>query len=215
MLTICDPSVYIDRRRLAVFLDRDGVLIENRDGHVCSTDDVQVIPGAPQAVCMLQMLGYLPIIVTNQSVIGQGGISKECALAVHHHVLALFRHAGARFGASYLCPHTPVEECHCRKPRPGMLERAIESFDIDVGRSVLVGDAYTDIRAADAVGLASALVLTGRGADEVSQIPTPHPVLRSIYADVSAFAEALTMPSGGAALGEPKGKAVRFEPRCR
>jgi D-glycero-D-manno-heptose 1,7-bisphosphate phosphatase len=147
----------------AVFLDRDGVLIENVETYVRSQRDVAMLPGAARALRRIGDLGYLPVIVTNQAVVGKGLISRQQALVVHEFVLAQLRREGATVALSLLCPHRAEAGCDCRKPRPGMVLAAARQAHLDLAGSVLVGDAMTDVQAARAAGVAPILVRTGRG----------------------------------------------------
>jgi D-glycero-D-manno-heptose 1,7-bisphosphate phosphatase len=154
--------------RRAVFLDRDGVIIENRDQHVRSLDDVRFLPGTLQALKRLTRAGYTLVIATNQSAVGRGIISLEQANQINDRVIQRIEDHGARVDASYLCPHAPDDGCLCRKPAPGMLLQAQKDLQLDLACSYLVGDAVTDIQAAQAAGVSGILVLTGRGADHQS-----------------------------------------------
>jgi D-glycero-D-manno-heptose 1,7-bisphosphate phosphatase len=163
------PPLRIEAMRTAgiagptLFMDRDGVLIENRDRYVCDVSDVAFLPGAIDAVRAVNGLGYTTVVVTNQACVGKRVITEERALEVHQYVLDHFARAGARLDASYICPHTADDRCACRKPRPGLLEEAAASLGVDRGRSLLVGDALSDLEAARAFGIPSLLVLSGRG----------------------------------------------------
>jgi D-glycero-D-manno-heptose 1,7-bisphosphate phosphatase len=170
--------------RPAVFFDRDGVLIDNLADHVRAVSDVHVQPGAFAAVRRVREVGYTPVVVSNQAVIGRGIVSAAQVAAVHRHVVRLFADAGAPIEFSYLCPHAPADGCGCRKPRPGLLTHAAERLGIALDRSVMIGDALTDIAAARAVGVPSVLVLTGRGTTEYQKATAQQlagiPVLASV-----------------------------------
>lgn len=149
----------------AVFLDRDGVIIENRDRYVRAWADVAFLPGALAALARLRRAPLAVVIVTNQSAVGQGLLSRADADAINAGVLAAIRAAGGRVDAVYLCPHTDADGCDCRKPAPGLLRRAAADLDLDLSRSVLIGDALSDLAAGRAAGVGRvALVRTGRGA---------------------------------------------------
>src|SRR5436190_23406732 len=106
------------RGRAAVFLDRDGVIIENREGYVRSWEDVAFLPGVLGALRRLARLSCAVAIVTNQSPVGRGLLTLEAAEAINRRVVARIEAAGGRIDASYLCPHRPDERCGCRKPAP-------------------------------------------------------------------------------------------------
>ena len=144
----------------AVFLDRDGTLIEDV-GYISRPDQVQVLPGVPEALAALRRAGFLLIITTNQSGIGRGFYTEEAYARVTR---AMVEELRVEFDAILHCPHTPMDECPCRKPGPGLLLKAARQFDIDFIRSWAVGDRERDIMAGLALGCRA--VYLGRG-------PTP------------------------------------------
>jgi D-glycero-D-manno-heptose 1,7-bisphosphate phosphatase len=151
----------------AVFLDRDGVLIENLAGHVRSRSDVAVLPGVTDALRRLASAGLASVVVSNQSVVGRGIVDEATMLDTHRFAIAAVSAGAQVIDASYLCPHTPDEGCRCRKPSPGMITEAANRLGIDLQKSVLVGDAMTDVLAARSVFVPSVLTLSGRGQDQL------------------------------------------------
>lgn len=147
----------------AVFLDRDGVLNENRPDYVKSVEEVEIIPSSLEAVRRLNAAGFLTIVVTNQSAVGRGVATMREAQAVQCHILSEYASNGAPLTAAYLCPHAPDAGCDCRKPEPGMLFRAAREHRIDLTRSYMVGDAVTDVQAALAAGVRPLMVRSGLG----------------------------------------------------
>jgi D-glycero-D-manno-heptose 1,7-bisphosphate phosphatase len=156
--------------RPAVFLDRDGVLIENRAMYVRSLDDMTVLPGATEAVHRLSASPFAIVVVTNQSAIARGLTTRAKVDLVNAALGDEIARHGGRVDAFYVCPHAPDDACTCRKPEPGMLRTAANELSIDLARSYLVGDAVSDMRAAEAAGVRPILVLTGRGARELSTL---------------------------------------------
>ena len=140
--------------RPAVFLDRDGVL--NVDcGYTHEPSKLEWIPGAPQAVRLLNEAGFLVIVVTNQSGVARGYYDEATVQRFHAHKQNELPAHGAHIDAFYYCPHHPdgvVRElairCHCRKPEPGLLEQAARDWPIDRNRSFLIGDKDDDLAAA-------------------------------------------------------------------
>jgi D-glycero-D-manno-heptose 1,7-bisphosphate phosphatase len=159
----------------ALFLDRDGVIIENRPDYVRSWSDVTIYPQALSALARIASSPYKVVIVTNQSVIHRGRMTLEHAESINSRLLRAIQNAGGRIDGIFLCPHTPEEGCSCRKPRPGMIYQAAGSLDLDLGSSLLIGDALSDIEAGQNAGLARlALVLTGRGAAQLAAYQESH-----------------------------------------
>jgi D-glycero-D-manno-heptose 1,7-bisphosphate phosphatase len=147
----------------AIFLDRDGVICENRTDHVKSWHEFEFIPGAIESVSALSRLGLPIVVVTNQAVIGRGMASTDDIEEIHNRMAAEIAAHGGRIDRVIYCPHHPNDKCSCRKPEPGMLLQAAEEFDIDLTQSYMVGDAVTDLMAGRQVGCRTFLVLTGRG----------------------------------------------------
>jgi D-glycero-D-manno-heptose 1,7-bisphosphate phosphatase len=159
------------RRRMqpAIFLDRDGVIIENCENYVRSWNDVSFIEPAIRALRQAAPLDVAVVVVTNQAVVGKGLITLEEAVDINERVVNEVRRRGGRIDKAYLCPHSSNDDCDCRKPRPGMLQRAARELNIDLSHSFMVGDAITDMQAAQAAGVQSVLVRTGRGERELER----------------------------------------------
>lgn len=154
--------------RHAIFLDRDGVIIENRDEYVRHWDDVSFIPEALRGLLRIALSEFLIVLVTNQACVGRGLLSLDDATAINQRVIAHVRSLGGRIDAAYLCPHRPDEHCLCRKPKPGMLLQAARELNVSLARSIMIGDAITDMQAAQAAGVAGMMVRTGRGMRELA-----------------------------------------------
>ena len=146
--------------RPALFLDRDGTLIEDA---VYPRDPrhVRLLPGAADALARLARRGFALVIISNQSGVGRGLIRAAEAQAVHAEVVRQFAAAGVSFDGAYYCYHAPDEGCPCRKPAPGLLLRAAEELNLDARRSFMVGDKPIDVAAGEAVGCRG--VLFGAG----------------------------------------------------
>ncbi len=146
----------------AVFLDRDGTLIEEV-GYATRPEDIRILGGVAKALAALAQAGYRLIVVTNQSAIARGMLTEEDLHRFHEALDDRLDLLGARVDAYYACPHHPdpgdtsrpdlAVECDCRKPKPGLLLRAAEDFDIDLAASWLVGDTWRDIGAGQAAGV--------------------------------------------------------------
>jgi D-glycero-D-manno-heptose 1,7-bisphosphate phosphatase len=158
----------------AIFLDRDGVLIENRPDYVKAWEEVEIFPHTFAALRKLARTGRPIILVTNQSAVGRGIVTADFVEEIHRRLIAEVTANGGRIDAIYFCPHHPQEKCECRKPSPGMLRQAAREWNLDLDASFLVGDAVSDIETAQAVGTQGVLVRTGRGAEQAALLPTVH-----------------------------------------
>jgi len=123
----------------ALFLDRDGTIIEDR-GYIRDPADVVLLPGAAEALRALEAAGWTLIVISNQSGVGRGFVAPAEMDAVQVRFAEVMRAAGVRITASYLCPHHPDEDCGCRKPGVLHLEEAAREHGIDLRRSWMVGD---------------------------------------------------------------------------
>jgi D-glycero-D-manno-heptose 1,7-bisphosphate phosphatase len=147
-------------KRPAVFVDRDGVINRRRPGdYVRSWDQFQVRPGARAGLRLLREAGHLLVVITNQRGIGRGLMSEADLAEVHRRMQIELVRADAGVDAILHCPHDLSDDCACRKPKPGMLSRALERFAIDTARSWVVGDSNSDLEAGRAVGIRGVLVV--------------------------------------------------------
>lgn len=149
--------------RRALFVDRDGVLIENREHYVRRLAEIELIPAAIAAGMEANRAGWPIVVVSNQAGVGKGVIPIARAWAIMSRVCKLFAREGVIIERAFLCPHRPDEGCDCRKPGPGMLIQAAEELDLDLEGSYLVGDNLSDMGAARAAGAFPILVRTGLG----------------------------------------------------
>jgi len=157
-----------------LFLDRDGVLIENCDNYVLSERDVTHLEGAGQAVRLANTSDMSVAVVTNQSAIGRGLLTREKAIEIQLGVVSALEAQGAQIHISAICPHAPHHQCHCRKPKPGLIDAVANEAAVNVPNSWLVGDALTDLQAARAAGVRHVLVRTGRGAAQFKTYEPDH-----------------------------------------
>jgi D-glycero-D-manno-heptose 1,7-bisphosphate phosphatase len=155
--------------KLAVFLDRDGTIIQDLR-YLHDPAQVRVLPGAAQAIKRLNERNVLAIVVTNQSGIARGLLSEGEYRAGERRLDFLLHEEGARIDAHYFCPHLPEVSgpCDCRKPGLLLYQQAAKRFGIDLGRSWWVGDRARDVLPATALGGHGILVLTGAGTLEAS-----------------------------------------------
>nr|MBP3725033.1 D-glycero-beta-D-manno-heptose 1,7-bisphosphate 7-phosphatase [Campylobacter sp.] len=139
----------------AVFLDRDGVINED-SGYVSKISDFKFINGVFEALRGFKELGYLLIIVTNQSGISRGFYTLDDFEKLNKFMLDEFTKNGVFIDKVYFCPHSPEENCECRKPKAGMILQGLKEFDINPQNSILIGDKISDIEAANAANLGCA-----------------------------------------------------------
>ena len=158
--------------RPAVFLDRDGTIIEER-GYLDRLDLLELFPFTCDAIRLLNRTGYATVVVTNQGGIGRGIIDEPFLQRVHETLDARLAAGRARVDGYYFCPHHPDAitpemrtPCVCRKPASGLVERACRELSLDPHRSVIVGDRLLDVLCGQGAGTRAVLVRTGHGAHE-------------------------------------------------
>ncbi len=151
----------------AVFLDRDGTIIEDT-GYVHERDKVRFLPGASQAIKSLNENGFRVIIITNQAGVARGYFTEEAVKEINSFVQESLANEGAFIDMIYYCPHHVEgiideykKECYCRKPNPGMIEQAVRDFDIDLKNSFVVGDHLSDVEAGRRAGCKTILIAGG------------------------------------------------------
>lgn len=161
----------LSNKQKAVFLDRDGT-INVYKGFLRNIHDMELIPGVADAIKKINASGYLAIVITNQPVIARGEVTWEQLDEIHNKLETLLGLEGAYIDGLYFCPHHPHKgyereipelkfDCDCRKPKPGMLLRAAEDFNINLTMSWMVGDSENDVKAGIAAGCKTALISSG------------------------------------------------------
>ncbi|MEO7659747.1 MAG: HAD family hydrolase [Pyrinomonadaceae bacterium] len=146
-------------KKPAVFIDRDGTLIEEVN-FLSRVEDLKLFPYTADSVRQLKRIGFLLIVVTNQSGIGRGHYTEEAMHAIHDQIQVELDGAIDGF---YFCPHLPDATCECRKPGDGMIRSAQMDFEIDLSASWMVGDKKIDVETGRDLDIKTALVLTGYG----------------------------------------------------
>ena len=159
-------------KRRAVFMDRDGTISEEV-GYVNHPSRYRVFPYSAEAVRLLNEAGWLAILVTNQAGVARGYFTEDIIGQVHNVLTEELEKQGAHLDAIYYCAHHPTVgqepyrlDCDCRKPKPGLIERAAREFEIDLSQSWMIGDRYSDIELARNARTHAALVLSGYGRGE-------------------------------------------------
>ena len=153
----------------ALFLDRDGVIVEEVE-YLSRPSPLALIPRGAEAIARVNRRGIPVVVITNQAGVARGYFPEARVAEVHDHLDKLLSACGARIDRYYYCPHHPTEglepyrrQCHCRKPHPGMLHKAALQEGIDLQSSWLVGDKLSDVEAGQAAGCQTVLVHTGHG----------------------------------------------------
>ena len=167
--------------RRAVFLDRDGTVVADV-GYLIDPSQLKLLPGTVDGIRLLQDQ-FLIVIVTNQSAVARGLLDEEGLLSIHQELATALYSRGAFLDAVYACPHHPDRvQCHCRKPQPGMLLRARDDFDIQLGSSFMIGDKGSDIVAGQQAHVAATVLIASRRTD--SGLP---PDIRPTYVASNLF----------------------------
>ena len=163
-------------RRAAVFLDRDGTINEEV-GYLDRMEKLQLIPGAAEAIRLINESGMKTVVVTNQSGVARGIFTESFVAETHARLGKMLRAEGASLDGIYYCPHHPTEGlgdylrvCECRKPAPGLLLRAAAELHLDPARSYMVGDTLKDIEAGGRAGAQGILVRTGYGEEAAAEL---------------------------------------------
>ncbi len=155
-----------------VILDRDGVINQDSDAFVKHVDEWIPIDGSIEAIVSLKQAGYWVGIASNQSGIGRGLFERTALNAMHEKMNALLKHYDVTLDGIAICPHTPDDNCTCRKPKTGLFEQLAADAGHDISGGFVIGDSLRDLQAGVAMGLSPLLVRTGKGtATEKEGVP--------------------------------------------
>jgi histidinol-phosphate phosphatase family protein len=146
--------------RRAVFLDRDGTVVEYVE-YCLRPEQLRVLPGAAAAIRRLNLAGWAAIVITNQSAVGRGWLRPDDLCAIHEKLRADLAAEGARLDGLIVCPHHPEQGCDCRKPGIAMLRQAAAQLDVRLEASVTIGDRWLDVQTGRAAGTRTVLVRSG------------------------------------------------------
>lgn len=167
-----------------IILDRDGVINEDSEQFIKSPDEWHPLPGALEAIALLNQWGWRVVVATNQSGVGRGLFGMDTLNAINDKMVKSLARVGGRLDAIFFCPHAADSTCDCRKPKPGMLLQIGERFNVALDEVPIVGDSLRDLQAGVAAGGRPYLVLTGKG-----QATQNHPELPEgtrIFPDLAA-----------------------------
>lgn len=173
-----------------IILDRDGVINFDSPAYIKTPEEWQPIPGSLEAIAQLNKVGCRVAIASNQAGIGRGYFSEEALAQIHAKLLQALTAIGGRVDGIFYCPHAPVDQCACRKPKPGLLFTIFEQYGIGAEDAVMVGDSLRDLEAASAAGCGAVLVETGNGSALCAQRPALKKS-QAVHADLFAYVQTL------------------------
>ncbi len=160
-----------------VFLDRDGVINEDRPDYIKSWNEFHFLPGVAEAICQLNERGYAVVVITNQAAIGHKMISEEALEEIHKRMREALLRQGAMISKIYYCPHIPEENCNCRKPQDGLIRRAFDELPLDLEQGILIGDRLSDIEAGLRASLKTILLTYGRENRDMGKVTPDYSVM--------------------------------------
>jgi D-glycero-D-manno-heptose 1,7-bisphosphate phosphatase len=173
-----------------VVLDRDGVINQDSDDYIKSPEEWIPIAGSLEAISRLNHFGFRVVVATNQSGIARGLFGIDTLNAIHQRMRQELDRVGGQVDAIFFCPHGPRDDCHCRKPRPGLLYQIRDRLGIDLADVPVIGDSLRDLQCATTVGARPILVETGKGKRTLASAQEQIPGL-PVFPDLSAAAEAI------------------------
>ncbi len=170
-----------------VLLDRDGVINHDSDEFIKSPDEWLPITGSLEAIVLFNKYGYKVVVITNQSGIARGLFDTEMLENIHAKMQLMVEQLGGNIDSIYYCPHGPKDNCHCRKPKPGLLEAFATDHQVVLNRIPVIGDSLRDLQVAWAVGASPILVKTGKGKKTLTENPNLNiPIFENLY-DAAKF----------------------------
>lgn len=172
-----------------IILDRDGVINEDSDDFIKSPDEWRAIPGSLEAIARLTRHNYQVVVVSNQSGIGRRKFSIDALNAIHLKMHSHLTQYGGTIDAIFFCPHTPRDECSCRKPKPGLYNQVSDRLRVSLSKVFCIGDKMTDVQAIKSAGGKPILVKTGNGQKEIDDGNVPAGI--PIYKNLASFVDEL------------------------
>ncbi len=163
-------------------LDRDGVINEDSDAYIKSSNEWQPIPGSLEALALFNQAGFHVVVITNQSGIARGFFTNKILDEIHAKMSSMVSSEGGCIEKIYYCPHGPDDGCNCRKPAPGLLLQFARENGLELTGVPFVGDSIRDIEAAFSAGASPMLVRTGKGQKTLQQYPNLDiPIFENLY----------------------------------
>jgi len=142
----------MDKINKAIFLDRDGIINKEKKDYVKTVDELEIFPNIHNSIKKLKENGFMIVVITNQSAINRGFSTHEKIKKIHDKIQNYLISHGVSIDAFYYCPHRPDENCECRKPKPGLLTKAVNELSIDPAKSWIIGNNDSDVIAGESVG---------------------------------------------------------------
>lgn len=176
-----------------VILDRDGVINRDSRAYIKSRAEWKPIPGSLEAIARLHQAGFVVVVATNQSGVGRGLFDHEALAAIMRKMHDAIQAEGGEIAAVFFCPHTPEDECTCRKPKSGLFEQIRRRFHVDLDGVPAVGDSMRDIEAATTAGAKPILVRTGNGSKTEKKLPADSDI--AVYDNLLEAANAIVNES--------------------
>ncbi len=173
-----------------IILDRDGVINQDSAQYIKSPEEWKPIKGSPEAIARLCQWGYRVVVATNQSGVGRGFFDMDTLNAINDKMTRVVAQVGGRIDSVFYCTHTDEDECHCRKPKPGMLQEISARYSTPLAGVSVIGDSLRDLQSALAAGAHPLLVLTGKGT--LTAADPDFPPGTPIFADLAAAVAHLT-----------------------
>lgn len=160
----------VTHKNKLVILDRDGVINFESDNYIRSPEEWIPIPGSLEAIARLSQQGFKVVVATNQSGLGRGYYDERTLARIHDKMTNAIGDAGGRLAGIFYCPHTPDQNCVCRKPKPGLITQIGHQLQLDTRKAPFVGDSIRDLEAARAGGCIPVLVKTGNGRKSLKKL---------------------------------------------
>ncbi len=178
-----------------VILDRDGVINHDSDAYIKTAREWVPVEGSLEAIARLTHADYRVMIATNQSAIGRRLIDYADLFSINEKMIRIINELGGRIDGVFFCPHTPDDDCSCRKPMPGLLQQITQRLGVGLEGVPMIGDSLKDLQAAQAVGARPILVRTGKGLKTEADLP-PALANTQILDDLAAAVSGLLAASG-------------------
>jgi D-glycero-D-manno-heptose 1,7-bisphosphate phosphatase len=154
-----------------VLLDRDGVINHDSDDYIKSPEEWRPIEGSLEAIALLNQFNYKVVVITNQASLTRGLFDENTLEKIHAKMRSMAAEKGGKIEAIYYCPHSPENNCDCRKPKPGLLQSFADDNKVELKDLFFIGDSLRDIQAAQAAGANPILVKTGNGKKTLRENP--------------------------------------------